>query len=116
MCCKGRAKAGLTLIFGALFMSSVFWLVNTVFDIYLMFIIIYVILSWLTAFGIINSYQPFVQSVTHFLATIIEPAARPIRNAVQRFLPSLGGIDLSILILWVLVSFLQRLVNEILFF
>ncbi len=97
-------------------MSSLFWLVNTVFDIYLFFLIGYVILSWLTAFGIINTYQPFVQSLNQFLYTIIEPAARPIRNVVQRYLPSLRGIDLSILILWVLVNFAQKLVNEILFY
>jgi len=97
-------------------MSSVYWLINTVFDIYLFFIIAYVILSWLTVFNIINTHQPFVQSVTHFLGTIIEPLARPIRNALHQFLPSLRGIDLSILILWVLVNFIQRLVNELLFF
>lgn len=97
-------------------MSSVFWLVNTVFDIYLFFLIAYIILSWLNAFGIINSRQPFVESVSHFLHVIIEPAARPIRNATHQILPNLRGIDLSILILWVLVSFAQRLVNELLFY
>jgi len=97
-------------------MNSIHWLINTVFDLYQLFIIVYVILSWLTAFGIINTYQPFVQTLSGFLSTVIEPAARPIRNAVNQFLPSLRGIDLSILILWILIEFLQKFVNEMLFY
>jgi YggT family protein len=92
-------------------MYAIFELINTVLDIYGFFIIAYVILSWLTAFGIINTYQPFVQSVSHFLSTIIEPAAGPIRRTVQRYLPNLRGIDLSILILWVLLQFVQTFIN-----
>ena len=92
-------------------MIAIFWLINTVLDIYSIFIIAYVIISWLTAFGIINSYQPFVQSVNHFLAVIIEPAAAPIRRAMHQLLPNLRTIDLSILILWVLVHFVQIFIN-----
>lgn len=92
-------------------MIAIFWLINTVLDIYGIFIIAYVIISWLTAFGIINTHQPFVQSVNHFLATIIEPAAGPIRRTMHQLLPNLRGIDLSILILWVLVQFVQIFIN-----
>jgi len=92
-------------------MYAIFWLINTALDIYSFFIIAYVIISWLTAFGIINTYQQFVQSVNHFLAVLIEPAAGPIRRTVHRLLPNLGGIDLSILVLWVLVKFAQVFIN-----
>lgn len=97
-------------------MDAVHWLINTVFDVYRFFIFAYVILSWLTVFNVINSHQAFVQSFSHFLASIIEPAARPIRNALHNLLPNLRGIDISVLILWILVTFLQRLINEILFY
>jgi len=92
-------------------MYAIFWLINTALDIYGFFIIAYVIISWLTAFGIINTYQPFMQSVNHFLAVIIEPAVAPIRRAMHRILPNLGGIDLSILVLYVLVQFVQIFIN-----
>jgi len=92
-------------------MYAIFWLVNTILDIYGFFIIAYVILSWLTAFGIINSHQPFVQSVSHFLGSVIEPLAGPVRRAVHRLIPNLGGIDLSILLLYVLVKFVQIFIN-----
>jgi len=88
-------------------MYAIFWLIYTVLSIYSWFLIAYVILSWLTAFGVINSHQPFVQSISHFLHSVIEPLAAPIRRIVHRYIPSLGGIDLSILILWVLVKFVE---------
>jgi len=88
-------------------MYAIFWLIYTVLDIYSWFLIAYVILSWLTAFGVINSYQPFVQSVSHFLQSVIEPLAAPIRRGVHKLIPNLGGIDLSVLILWVLIKFVR---------
>jgi len=92
-------------------MFAIFWLINTVLDIYIWFLIIHVVLSWLTTFGIINNQQPFVQTVSHFLYAVIEPAARPVRNAIGKFLPSLRGIDLSILALFILVKFIQIFIN-----
>lgn len=92
-------------------MYAVFWLINTVLDLYGFFILAYVILSWLSAFGIINSHQPFVHTVSHFLASVIEPLAAPIRKALYRVLPNLGGIDLSVLILWLLIRFVQVFIN-----
>jgi len=88
-------------------MYAIFWLIYTVLSIYSWFLIAYVILSWLTAFGVINSYQPFVQSVSHFLQSVIEPLAAPIRRTIHRLIPNLGGIDLSVLVLWLLVKFVE---------
>jgi len=88
-------------------MYAVFELINSVLSIYALMILIHVIISWLTAFNVINTQQPFVRTVAHFLYNIVEPAAAPIR----RILPNLGGIDLSILVLWLLVRFLQTFIN-----
>lgn len=84
-------------------MTALFWLVDTALGIFVFFIIAQVILSWLTAFGIINSHQPFVRSVLHFLYAITEPVNRPIR----RFLPNLGGIDISPLVVLLLIQALR---------
>ncbi len=77
---------------------------------YLWVIIASVILSWLTAFGIINSYQPFVQAVGRFLYGMTEPVMRPIRN----WLPAISGVDLSPLVVIFAIYFLQALIRNLL--
>lgn len=77
---------------------------------YLWVVFASVILSWLTAFGIVNSYQPFVQAVGRFLYGMTEPVMRPIRNR----LPAISGVDLSPLVVIFAIYFLQILIVEIL--
>jgi YggT family protein len=47
-----------------------------------------------------------VHSVGDFLYRITEPLLRPIRN----FLPNLGGIDISPLILFLVILFIQSVI------
>lgn len=84
-------------------MTALFWLIDSALGIYVFFIIAQVIVSWLTAFGIINSYQPFVRSVMHFLHAITEP----VNGQVRRFLPNMGGIDISPLVVLLLIQALR---------
>jgi YggT family protein len=66
-------------------------------------LIAYAILSWLIAFNVVNPYNQFVRMVNGFLSQILEPMLRPIR----RFMPALGGVDLSSLILIIVIIALQ---------
>ena len=75
-------------------------------DLYVWIIIIGAILSWLIAFNIINPYNQFVGTILRAVDGLTEPALRPIR----RFLPNMGGIDLSPLILILIIYFVQRLI------
>ena len=84
-------------------MNPILWLLNSAIEIYLFFIIASIILNLLVHFNIINRYQPFVQQIGVFLSSITEPAYRRIR----RFVPQMGGFDLSPLVLYVLVRFVQ---------
>jgi YggT family protein len=93
-------------------MRSLFILIDTVIEIYIWLLIASAVLSWLMAFGVINSYNRFVNQVGEFLYRITEPALRPIRN----FLPSLGGIDLSPMVLILLLVFLRNLLHEYFWF
>jgi YggT family protein len=61
------------------------------------------ILSWLVAFNVLNTSNRFVYMVGDFLYRITEPALRPIR----RFVPSLGGVDISPVVLILLLVFLR---------
>ncbi|MEQ8605065.1 MAG: YggT family protein [Marivibrio sp.] len=82
-------------------------------DLYVWAIILSAILSWLVAFNVINTSNRFVYMVGDFLYRITEPALRPIRN----FLPNLGGIDISpivvILLIFLAQGILQRLAMQI---
>jgi YggT family protein len=89
-------------------MTALLWLFNTVVEIYLIFLIASVVLSWLIAFNVANPYNQFVYQIRTFLARITEPLLGPIR----RILPDLGGIDLSPMVLIIAIIFLQRLIND----
>ena len=89
-------------------MNAVLWLINTVINLYIWIIILQVVMSWLTAFNVINTNNRFVYLVGDFLYRLTEPAMRPIR----RILPNLGGIDLSPMVLLLLLIFAQRLLVE----
>ena len=70
-------------------------------------IVIQAILSWLIAFNVINSYNQFVSRVIEFLWRITEPALRPIR----KFVPLIGGVDVSPIVLILLLYFLRDLIR-----
>ena len=82
---------------------------HMVLSFYLWILFASIILSWLTNFGIVNSYQPFVQAVGRFLYAVTEPVLRPIR----RFVPSFGGLDVSPMILILVIYFFQSLIRNI---
>ena len=69
--------------------------------------LIMVIMSWLISFNIINTRNQFVYTVWRVLNQITEPILSPIR----RFVPSMGGMDLSPLIVFVLIFFLQNVIS-----
>jgi YggT family protein len=68
------------------------------------------IMSWLTAFGVVNRYNRFVATIEDTLFRLTDPALRPIR----RIIPNLGGVDISPVILLLILFFLQRaIVNNL---
>jgi YggT family protein len=73
---------------------------------YIYVLIAYAVMSWLIAFDVVNTRHAFVRRVLELLYRITEPALRPIRNA----LPNLGGIDISPIILWLIIIFIQMVI------
>ncbi|TGR64364.1 YggT family protein, partial [Mesorhizobium sp. M2D.F.Ca.ET.223.01.1.1] len=57
------------------------------------------------AFRVVNSRNQFVGTVGNMLYRLTEPALRPIR----RFMPDLGGIDISPIILLLILFFIRQL-------
>ncbi|MEM6615877.1 MAG: YggT family protein [Pseudomonadota bacterium] len=89
-------------------MNSLLVLLTSVIDIYVWIIIASAILSWLFAFNVINSGNQFVRTIAETLYRLTEPALRPIRS----FLPNLGGIDVSPIVLILLLMFARNLLLE----
>ncbi len=89
-------------------MRSFILLIDTVISIYIWLLVASVVLSWLVAFNVVNTYNRFVATVGDMLYRLTEPALRPIRN----ILPNLGGIDISPMVLILLLVFLRNLLFE----
>ena len=89
-------------------MQSFLGLVDIILDLYVWLLIIWVILSWLVAFDVINTGNRFVYLVSDFLYRITEPVLRPIRRVV----PSISGIDISPIVLILGIWFIRSLMRE----
>jgi YggT family protein len=92
-------------------MISVAILVDKIIDIYTWIVIASAIMSWLVAFGVVNTRNQFIRTVVDILYRVTEPALRPIR----RIMPNLGGVDISPVILLLLLFFLRSLLAEYVF-
>ena len=87
-------------------MNPILWLILTILNIYFWILIAMVVMSWLVAFNIINNHNNVVRQVSYALFRLTEPVLAPIR----RFLPDLGGIDISPVIALIALQFIRVLV------
>lgn len=82
----------------------------TVIDLYVWIILAEVILSWLISFNVVNTSNRFVYMVADFIHRLTEPAL----GRVRRFIPNLGGFDLSPIILIFGLILIQDVLIQIL--
>lgn len=82
---------------------------SSIIGIYTWVVIASVILSWLATFNIINSRNNFVMMLREFLYRTTEP----VLNIIRRFLPIIGGFDLSPLVLIIFLWFLQAILGRL---
>jgi len=87
--------------------SSVLYVFNTVIDLAELVIIVAVIASWLIVFGVLSMNNQFARSLVNALDALTEPVFRQVR----RVIPSIGGIDFSPIIVFIVLEVLRRLVN-----
>lgn len=89
-------------------MTALLVLIDNLIQIYIYIIIASAIFSWLIAFNLVNTGNRFVASLGYLIYRLTDPPLRLIRS----FLPNMGGIDISpvilILALIVLREFLWR--------
>lgn len=69
-------------------------------------ILVWVVMSLLINFDIINRRQELVRVVFNFLEQLLRPMLAPI----QRIIPVIGGFDLSPIVLLLAIQFAQSMV------
>ena len=84
-------------------MIAIFYLVLQLLKLYSYVVIANVIISWLIAFNVLNTQNRIVYAVLDFTYRLTEPFLRRIR----RFLPNLGALDISPIILLLLIWFIE---------
>jgi YggT family protein len=87
-------------------MRAVLDVVLLVLDLYIWVLIIQAVASWLLAFNVINARNQLVATIWRTLNALTEPVLKPLR----RVIPSVGGLDLSPMVLILGVILLQRLI------
>lgn len=88
--------------------QAVVLLIATLFTVAITILIICAVLTWMTAFGAINMSNRFVYMIYDSLTRICDPFLNPIR----RFVPRIGGIDISFIVLIVVLYLLRYLIKS----
>jgi YggT family protein len=89
-------------------MRSILWVILIILDIYKYMLIAVAILSWLIAFNVVNIRNDFVRAVWDTLGRLTDPVLRPIRER----LPNFGGIDISPLIVFIIILFIEDFIQR----
>ena len=88
-------------------MNALLITLSSIITLYIYVIIASAIFSWLIAFNVVNTQNKFVYTVYDILNRLTEPALAPIR----RFMPNLGGLDISPVILLLVLIFVQNFIR-----
>ena len=85
---------------------AVITIVQYILQLFIYVLIANAIFSWLYAFNVINTRNQIVDSIARLLYQVTEPVLRPIR----RFMPDLGGVDISPIVAVLIIVFLQMII------
>ena len=84
-------------------MIAIFYLVLQILKIYSYIVIANVLISWLIAFNVLNTQNRFVYSILETTYRL----TNPILNKIRSFLPNLGSLDISPVVLLILIWFIE---------
>ena len=84
-------------------MIAIFYLILQILKLYSYIVIANVLISWLIAFNVLNTQNRFVYSILELTYRL----TNPILNKIRRFLPNLGTLDISPIILLLLIWFIE---------
>ena len=84
-------------------MIAIFYLALQILKLYSYVVITNVVISWLVSFNILNTQNKFVYSILEMTYRLTDP----ILNKIRSFLPNLGSLDVSPVILLLLIWFIE---------
>jgi len=90
-------------------MKSILILFDNVVSLYIWVLIINAIISWLVAFSVLNTSNRFVYSLLEISYKLTDPTL----SFIRKYIPSIGSIDISPIILILGLMFLRNLVFEL---
>lgn len=85
-------------------MGPIFGLLSLAITIYIWIILIQVLISWLITFEVINVNNSKAQS----LIVLLKKATDPVFKPIQKVVPTIGGIDITPILVILGLSLLQR--------
>jgi YggT family protein len=80
-------------------------------NLYWWVVLVAVIMSWLVALNMINTHNQIVRTIGNFVHQLTDPVLRRIRRVV----PSVGNVDLSAIVLFLLIILLQQFIAQLIF-
>jgi YggT family protein len=90
-------------------LDAVFFLVRAALDLLWWAVLLAAIVQTLIAFNVLDTRNRVVWTVADFLYRVTEPLFRRVRN----FLPNLGAVDLSPLVVLLLITAAELIVNAV---
>ena len=81
-------------------------LIEQIIQLYIYVVIVEVVLSWLVVFNVVNSSNRLIYMIGDFTHRLTYPVLRRIRQ----YVPNIGGLDISPVLLLICLIFLQRLI------
>ena len=85
-------------------MGFIYFILHNLIEIMIWAIIIGAIMSWLTAFNVINLRNPVVGRIQQVLDTVTAPVLSPL----QRIIPPIAGLDITPIFALLLLQAVQR--------
>lgn len=89
-------------------MYAIYQILQLLLSVAWFFVLAHLIFSWLIAFNVLNTRQPLVAQIWYGLQRMMEPIYAPIR----RYMPDLGGIDLSPLVVFIGIQILSIILQS----
>lgn len=91
-------------------MGTLAYLISLIIDIYVWIIVLQIIIHWLVAFDVLKVKSPQAQNLMDLMQRMTDPVYKPLR----KYIPPLGGIDITPIIVIIGLSVLKSILIGIL--
>ena len=86
--------------------------ISMIIGIYIFIVILHVVVSWLIVFKVLNTDNPQAQN----LVALLKRATDPVMVPVQKYIPPLGGIDITPIVVIIGLQIIDALISRLLGF